>query len=540
MKISVITPSLNSGDRIERAIQSVLLQDYTNWEHIIVDGGSTDNTFDMIDKYPHIEWIIDRDNGQPDAMNKGFRFSTGDLIVYLNADDYFHEGAFSAVITAFKDDTVMLMGNIFVKVENNNTVWINNPRTDLESMIRHWEGNAFCVNPVGYFYRRELQEDIPFNNNNDDKMDLEFLLEVASRYKINKIDTVLGTMSYNKDSKTFKRMLNPDYWREDNFPFIGRFVKQMDIESRTKYLTIRECGYQARRKISIRDIFKQGNQDEFYNAGKFIPIPQDEQEIDRHSLVVENNNILTDGDSIVILLPLDKLNSCALQNSIRQTFNNFIYYPLFCIENLSDKSINDPIPEVRTAKSLDSFINRILSLTLKQTIQRYGRRLTWKFICGIVDPIGLFILYHLIGNPAGQLTKLNFIDQTSSFSTAIDHYFQVLIREFTGINVFDETFNKKRGYEIFKKDNRELLVYKAEALEEIWRPAMLEYLGIPNCHLDNKSTQPGNEIAVKYHKLCEEIRLPTEFLDQIYSSSTVNFFFSESEITHFREKWRNY
>ena len=66
-KISVITPSFNSREVIERAVQSVLVQDYTCWEHVIVDGGSTDGTIDLLKKYPHLKWISEKDRGQADA-----------------------------------------------------------------------------------------------------------------------------------------------------------------------------------------------------------------------------------------------------------------------------------------------------------------------------------------------------------------------------------------------------------------------------------------------------------------------------------------
>ena len=82
LKISVITPSLNSGAYIEEAIQSVLAQQYPNFEHIIVDGGSADETLEILRRYQHLKWISEPDRGQSHAMNKGFRMSSGDIIGY--------------------------------------------------------------------------------------------------------------------------------------------------------------------------------------------------------------------------------------------------------------------------------------------------------------------------------------------------------------------------------------------------------------------------------------------------------------------------
>lgn len=88
MLISIITPSFNSGKYIERAIQSVLSQDYSNWEHIIVDGGSTDGTVEILKKYPHLKWVSEPDRGIYDAMNKGIQMAKGEWLYFMGADDY--------------------------------------------------------------------------------------------------------------------------------------------------------------------------------------------------------------------------------------------------------------------------------------------------------------------------------------------------------------------------------------------------------------------------------------------------------------------
>ena len=101
MKISILTPSYNSGKYIERAIESVVDQGYDNWEHIIVDGGSTDGTAVILKKYPHLKWISEPDKGQSDAMNKAFEMSNGDIIGYLNADDWYELSIFSLIADVF-------------------------------------------------------------------------------------------------------------------------------------------------------------------------------------------------------------------------------------------------------------------------------------------------------------------------------------------------------------------------------------------------------------------------------------------------------
>jgi glycosyltransferase involved in cell wall biosynthesis len=92
-RISIITPSLNQGAVLEEAIRSVLLQNYPNLEYIIIDGGSTDNSVEIIKKYsPWITyWVTEKDNGQADAIHKGFTMASGDIWGWINADDFYLE-----------------------------------------------------------------------------------------------------------------------------------------------------------------------------------------------------------------------------------------------------------------------------------------------------------------------------------------------------------------------------------------------------------------------------------------------------------------
>lgn len=100
-RISVVTPSLNSAATIRETIESVLGQGYAEVEHIVVDGGSTDGTLEIIKEYPHVLWTSEKDEGLYDAMNKGIARATGELIVILNADDCFRPGALPSVAAAF-------------------------------------------------------------------------------------------------------------------------------------------------------------------------------------------------------------------------------------------------------------------------------------------------------------------------------------------------------------------------------------------------------------------------------------------------------
>lgn len=89
MFISIITPTFNSCKFLKGNIESLLAQSYRNYEHIVVDGGSSDGTIDLLKRYPNLKWVSESDNGMYDAINKGIGMSSGDILAYLNADDQY-------------------------------------------------------------------------------------------------------------------------------------------------------------------------------------------------------------------------------------------------------------------------------------------------------------------------------------------------------------------------------------------------------------------------------------------------------------------
>lgn len=101
--VSIITPSFNQAKYVEATILSVRQQDYPHIEHIVMDGGSTDGTLDILRRYEDkLTWISEKDRGQADAINKGFRRATGDILGWVNSDDLYVPGAIQAVVEHFQ------------------------------------------------------------------------------------------------------------------------------------------------------------------------------------------------------------------------------------------------------------------------------------------------------------------------------------------------------------------------------------------------------------------------------------------------------
>ncbi len=114
LKISVVTPSFNSIHTIRATIESVAQQDYPHVEHLVMDGGSTDGTLEILKAYPRLLWVSEKDEGHYHAMDKGTRQASGDVVAILNADDCYRPGVLREVAAAFEahPDWDALFGNI--------------------------------------------------------------------------------------------------------------------------------------------------------------------------------------------------------------------------------------------------------------------------------------------------------------------------------------------------------------------------------------------------------------------------------------------
>jgi GT2 family glycosyltransferase len=123
--VSIVTPSYNQASYIEQTLNSVLNQEYSSIEYIVIDGGSTDNSVEIIERYADrlAYWVSEKDNGQADAINKGFAQASGEIIAWLNSDDYYLAGTVSAAVKVFDEnpDVVLVYGNMLAVDEHGKT-----------------------------------------------------------------------------------------------------------------------------------------------------------------------------------------------------------------------------------------------------------------------------------------------------------------------------------------------------------------------------------------------------------------------------------
>lgn len=143
MKVTIITVTYNSAKFLEQSLQSVISQHYSDIEHIIIDGGSTDGTLDIIKKYqPHIaRWISEKDSGMYDAINKGMRMATGDIIGTLNSDDMLaSRDVVTAIVNNFTRYNAEAVYGDIVYVQQDNT----------QKVLRTWNGDEYNREKIKY------------------------------------------------------------------------------------------------------------------------------------------------------------------------------------------------------------------------------------------------------------------------------------------------------------------------------------------------------------------------------------------------------
>ena len=139
VKVSIITPSYNQAQYLEETILSVLNQTYSNIEYIVIDGGSTDGSVDIIQRYAHRikYWCSEKDAGQADAINKGFHHATGDLICWVNSDDILYATFVEERVHQFKQhpDIDMIYGDVEQGVDLQHKRLRCGAKTDFEEML---------------------------------------------------------------------------------------------------------------------------------------------------------------------------------------------------------------------------------------------------------------------------------------------------------------------------------------------------------------------------------------------------------------------
>jgi len=197
-----VTPSYNQAKYIEQTIRSVLEQNYARIEYLVVDGLSTDNSIELIKKYASklTWWVSEKDSGQGEAINKGLLRAKGELIAWLNSDDYYLPGTLSTVVKIFEEhpDVVMMYGDMLAVDEHGQT--INTLR--YKQLTLH---DLLCFQIIGQpsvFFRREaLEQTSGLDTTFHFLLDHHLWIRIVQQGKILHVPQIWSAARYHAEAK---------------------------------------------------------------------------------------------------------------------------------------------------------------------------------------------------------------------------------------------------------------------------------------------------------------------------------------------------
>ena len=211
-KLSIIVPSYNQGEYIEETILSIINQDYPGKELIIIDGGSTDNSVEIIKKYEqHIAyWVSEKDEGQAHAINKGFERATGDYIAWMNSDDTYYENAFAKIFSLSGIEQYdFIFGGVQVGSHPAESIYFGrnkNKKLTLYNLLHFFYSPDYIIPSQSVFVRKAFIEkkQIGFLNNDCHYcMDMEWYCRIAlADSKCFVYDEALSFFRKNDTTKT--------------------------------------------------------------------------------------------------------------------------------------------------------------------------------------------------------------------------------------------------------------------------------------------------------------------------------------------------
>ncbi len=208
-RISIVTPSFNQGKFLEKTILSVINQGYPNLEYIIIDGGSTDNSLEIIAKYTSFltHWVSEKDYGQSHAINKGFSHATGEILNWINSDDILCENALFAIAQSYLEcnvDRMIIVGNGYEIDEGGNRVRERRVHAVRDSNMGIFEGIQGVPVQQSIFFSRKL-----YNEAGGVNPLIRYPMDIELYYKFDKLkpvvkveSTFLGCFRKHSASKT--------------------------------------------------------------------------------------------------------------------------------------------------------------------------------------------------------------------------------------------------------------------------------------------------------------------------------------------------
>jgi glycosyltransferase involved in cell wall biosynthesis len=241
-RITIVTPSYNSVRFIRETVSSVLDQQYPDLEYLVFDGGSTDGTVELLRQHEgQLRWVSEQDDGQSDAINKGFRIASGEILSWINSNDIYLPGCFEIVGRYFLEhpNVDMVFGRALLIAETGEHIGEYGEQGEPEEMLElnklehgHFDmllnGNAGWIPQQTVFWRTSLTREVGLLNPDlHYAMDYEYWLRLGRRGTIHFINSRLGGFRLHEDAKSGNAR---KHWREVlaiNRRYHGKFFSKV-------------------------------------------------------------------------------------------------------------------------------------------------------------------------------------------------------------------------------------------------------------------------------------------------------------------------
>jgi GT2 family glycosyltransferase len=233
-RISIVTPSYNQGAFLEQTLRSVLLQGYPNLEYIVIDGGSDDESIQILEKYQQwlSYWHSACDHGQADALNQGFARATGSLAAWINSDDILLPGALWTLAAIHAEHPeAMLHGDVINLHADQGQVWRITPKNvSFDALREHWRHPVTWHQPGTFFPLSLLQQIGPLDTTISNLFDLDFMCRALRVSSVIYCSYPVAAFRYHHQSKTLN---DPSRWIREKQSVVQRYWPESIAKSPT-------------------------------------------------------------------------------------------------------------------------------------------------------------------------------------------------------------------------------------------------------------------------------------------------------------------
>ena len=261
-KISVITPVYNNLQFIDYCIQNVIAQNCPSVEHIIVDGNSTDGTVERIKEYAfkhsHIRWISEKDKGQSDAMNKGIAMARGDILSFLNSDDFYEPNVLNRVLEMSQSlpDPSFVVAHCNIRNDKDEITGLCIPsKLNFLDLLKGVNVCKHPSNPSAYFYHKSLHDKAGYYDVDIQiSMDLDFIIRAVQVANVRYVNETWGNFRLIEGTKTLNIMKQGKLYEVDK-NILRKYWKRLPLLLQIKVRLIFEVNHhpillRARRYIT--------------------------------------------------------------------------------------------------------------------------------------------------------------------------------------------------------------------------------------------------------------------------------------------------